>query len=181
MQGIAIREATIEDADEIANINALTWGDVYSGIISDAILEKVDWAERRKWQQEIYASNKTKSFVATTDDGIVGYCNLGPMHASNDIPWVSSSDFKGNEKEWGEIYSIYVLKSYHRLGIGRMLFQKAQEALKELGYNKFQVYALENNIPAVHFYHTMGGVSKVIRNWTHSGRVYKEIGIVFNI
>ena len=118
---------------------------------------------------------------AAIDDEIVGYCNLGSMKTSDEIPWVSNSDFKGNEKEWGEIYSIYILKSYHRLGIGKMLFQKAQETLKELGYQKFQVYVLENNVPAINFYHTMGGTNKVTRDWTHMSETYKEVGIVFSI
>jgi ribosomal protein S18 acetylase RimI-like enzyme len=181
MQGLAIRESTIDDADEIAHVNALTWGDAYAGIVSDAILKKVDWAERRRWQQDIYASRKKKSFVATIDEEIVGYCNLGPMHVASEIPWVSNSDFNRNEKEWGEIYSIYVLKSYHRLGIGKLLFNKAQEWLHNLGYRKFQVYALKNNIPAINFYHSIGGVDLVTRDWTHIGESYKEIGMAFYI
>ena len=179
MQGLAIRESTIEDSEEIENINALTWGDVYDGIASDAIVEKVDWTERRKWQQEIYASTKNKSFVATIDDSIVGYCNIGPMRASSEIPFVSNSTFAGDEKEWGEIYSIYVLQSYNRLGIGKLLFEKAKETLRELGYKKFQTYVLQDNLPAILFYHNMGGVEEVTRNWVNKGEVYKEIGMVF--
>jgi len=181
VQGLAIRESTIDDADEIAHVNALTWGDSYSGVVSDTILEKVDWTARRKWQQEIYASGKKKSFVATIDDEIVGYCNTGPMHTPGEIPGVSNSDFKGNEKEWGEIYSIYVLKSYHRLGIGKMLFEKAKQALTELGYKQFQTYALRNNIPAVTFYSSIGGIKVVTRDWTHMGETYKEVGMAFYI
>jgi|GEM_PF-564417 len=181
MQGLAIRESTIEDAEKIAHINTLTWGDSYAGIVSDAILEKVDWTERRKWQQEIYAAGQKKSFVATIDNEIVGYCNTGPMNTPDEIPAVSNSDFKGNEKEWGEIYSIYVLKSYQRLGIGTMLFERAKHALTALGYKQFQTYALRNNIPALNFYSSLGGVQIATRNWSNGEETYKEIGLAFYI
>ncbi len=177
MNGLEIRESITEDTEEMNLINKLSWDESYSGILS-----AVDWKERRKWQEEIYSAKKSKSLVAIMDDKIVGYCNLGPMRTAEDMEsWVSHSSFKGDEEEWGEIYAIYVQKSYSRLGIGKALFEKAKEAIGALGYEQFQVYTLEQNLPAIHFYRRMNGLVEVTRDWSHSGKTYKEIGMVFYI
>ena len=179
MAGIEIRESTIEDADEIGRINALTWEDSYQGIVSDAILEAIDIQERIKWQKEMYDSPKKKSFAAIMDDKIVGYCNLGPIRQAGETPWVANSSFHGNEEEWGEVYAIYVLRSYSRLGIGKSLLVKAREALAALGYKQFQVYVLVNNVPAINFYKSQGGIEQITRDWNYMGEVYQTVGIVF--
>ena len=176
---LVIRESTIKDAEEIGTINAAVWEQAYPGVISDHLLETIDVEERIKWQKETYADSGKKSFVAIMDDKIVGYCNVGPLKLAKDMPWASNSTFNKDPAEYGEIYAMYVLKAYTRLGCGRALMDEARKFLKGVGYKHFQVYMLQSNVPAINFYKSQGGVETYIRDWTYNGETYKQIGMVF--
>lgn len=181
MLGIEIRESIIEDADEIGYLNALVWKEAYHGIVSEVILEQIDWKKKAQGQRKFYLEPNTKAFVASFEGKIVGYCNCGPMRRLSDTPSIMNSTFQEDEKPWGEIYALYVRKAYWRLGIGKSLFSKAAEWLKNARYNKFQVYLLANNVSARNFYKTLGGSEEIEREWHSKEETYKEVGMVFFI
>lgn len=181
LQNLYIRASIIEDADDIGRLNALCWQESYKGIVSDKVLANIDWQKKSHGQKKIYALDRQKSFVAIVDDKIVGYCNIGTLRSIHEMPSMSDSTFYGNENEWGEVQALYVSKSYSRLGIGKELMNKAREELLKMGYKQFQIYVLENNIPALTFYKNQGGLETITRNWNEMEETYKMIGLVFYI
>jgi ribosomal protein S18 acetylase RimI-like enzyme len=56
----------------------------------------------------------------------------------------------------GEIYSLYLLKTFHGRGLGRNLFQEAVRELERLGKKSLAVWALEG-LAAQGFYEKLGG------------------------
>ncbi len=46
-------------------------------------------------------------------------------------------------KDTAELYVMGVLKEYHRRGVGKMLFAKAKQRAKELGYSFLQVKTVQ--------------------------------------
>ncbi|MFA5526523.1 MAG: GNAT family N-acetyltransferase [Acholeplasmataceae bacterium] len=72
-----------------------------------------------------------------------------------------SSDSDGDR---GEVYAIYVLKDYHKLGIGKALMD---ECIKRLvTYEYISVWVLHNNLAAIlwyeHYGFKMDGKSKSV-------------------
>ncbi|WP_223829931.1 GNAT family N-acetyltransferase [Paenibacillus arenilitoris] len=105
-----------------------------------------------------------KVFVAETEEGnIVGFSNGGRSRYHE-------------YKHDGELYAIYLLKNYQRLGIGRMLFRSVVESLKENGCTSMMLWVLENN-PAVSFYKSLGGRSIGRKTITIGGDRLVELAI----
>ena len=72
------------------------------------------------------------------------------------IGWIYYDYISDKYENAGEIYSLYVLKEYHKKGYGKMLFNFAVENFKKNNINKFVVGCLEGN-PSNEFYKYMGG------------------------
>ena len=49
-------------------------------------------------------------------------------------------------KECGEVYAIYVLPKYHKLGIGYALMNNNKNVFSKLGYKKFVLWCLKGKI-----------------------------------
>lgn len=141
-----IREATIDDAEGIASVHVDSWQTTYKGIISESFLSNLSVESRTKNWRWIFEhqSAHEKVFVAEDGDGrIVGFSTGGPNRNDEFV-------------HEGEIYAIYLLRAYQGLGIGKLLFHAAVEALRNTGYSSFMLWVLEDN-PTVRFYKNQGG------------------------
>ncbi|TBL79153.1 GNAT family N-acetyltransferase [Paenibacillus thalictri] len=141
-----IREARIEDADKIAKVHVDSWQTTYKGIISESYLSNLSVEKRKKswlWTFENLIVDE-KIFVAEDMAGnIVGFSNGGRS--------------RNNEFEHdGELFAIYLLKNYQRIGLGKKLFNSVVQSLKDNGYSKMMLWVLKDN-PSVEFYKLQGG------------------------
>ena len=57
---------------------------------------------------------------------------------------------------WGEIVSIYLLPEFTRRGLGSALLEECLRRLREEGYTRFYLWAIEGNAPADAFYRRHG-------------------------
>jgi len=137
-----IRFATVADVDSISNVNYQSWQETYRGIVDDKFLDRLsaEQYKTRKWLP--FLSNTVPHrfmFVVENDEGIVvGYCCAGRAQKSlGDID--------------AELYALYLLRQYHGKGIGRALFTKSINELKERGFKACCLYVLRDN-PTVNFY-----------------------------
>ncbi|MDQ8738709.1 GNAT family N-acetyltransferase [Paenibacillus sp. LHD-38] len=141
-----IREAHIEDAEKIAIVHVDSWKTTYKDIISESHLSNLSVENRMKswlWTFENLNVHE-KIFVAEDRAGkIVGFSSGG--RSRND-------EFKHD----GELYAIYLLKDYQRLGLGKMLFNSVVESLKDNGYSSMMLWVLKDN-PSLEFYKAQGG------------------------
>lgn len=143
---ITVRQATIEDAAAIATVHVVAWKETYHGIVADEVLDNLS-IQRRTEQWVNSLSDETHAyhhaFVAELKGRVVGFSSYGS-------PQIKDSGFDG------ELFAIYILRTAHRAGTGRMLVNAVVNALREQGHGSMMVWVLKDN-PARGFYERLGG------------------------
>lgn len=162
-----IRKAKEEDAKDIAYVNAYTWLTTYKGLMPDELLEeRVKTIDDRV--PKIINAIKTKDnfYVALDNNKVVGIMSYGK---SRNQDYIDS----------GEIKSIYILKDYQGLGLGKSLFMTGIKELLNMGFNSMILNVLEGN-DAFLFYQKYGGkkVSEKIDDF--GGTILKENVMYFD-
>jgi GNAT superfamily N-acetyltransferase len=139
-----IRPATPTDAAAIARVRVDSWRATYRGIMPDAELDNLSYAEHtERWHRHL-ADEGLIVQVAVTDDGrIIGF-------ASGGCEVTDFSDFTG------EVYAIYLDPAYIRQGIGTQLIRAVARVLRDRGHESMLVWVLADN-PSRHFYEALGG------------------------
>ena len=144
---IRIRAATLKDAASVARVHVDSWRSTYAGIVPAEYLAGLSYRNRESaWKQLLTADRPgTSCFVAETEGGdIVGFANAGPER-------------EGDSIYRGELYAIYILEGYQRMGIGRRLFSCVMRRLLTDGFNSTLLWVLVDNRPACRFYESLGG------------------------
>jgi ribosomal protein S18 acetylase RimI-like enzyme len=156
-----IRKAVLSDVDGIAKVHVDCWKTTYAGIIPDVYINQITYEKRAElWERVIPNGNV---FVAEDGHGgIIGFAD-------------GDRERTGNYEEYkGEMYSIYILKSYQGQGIGKRLIKEVAHSLVEQDIHSMLVWVLKDN-PSCHFYEKMGG--KVVDSVTvdFSGKELAEL------
>ena len=174
--GYKIRLAEISDVREIVFVHAETWKTTYEGIIDQAFLESLDSEDRLIARKSRLLDKTRYCFVVVYQNQIIGFCESGPViFHENRTLW--KEQWKQYEN-FGEIYTLYILKEHQKKGIGQALFYQAKIKLKEQGYMSFLVWVIEENKTACQFYEKNNGI-KVdetlmrIGNKNYQGILYK--------
>jgi GNAT superfamily N-acetyltransferase len=121
-----------------------SWRTTYTGLVPEEVLANLSYERRaRGWADALIATEEV-IFVAEDDSGqIVGFASGGPERSGD----------KGFD---GELYAIYLLEDYQKLGIGSELTLAVAKRLAELGVRSLFVWVLAGN-PAKAFYERIGG------------------------
>ena len=146
MKDIIIRNATIDDAEKIADIKIKGWQTAYRGIVEDDYLDNMD----REKEIEKRRNNIDKGvniIVAESNNEIVGFCLF--RNFNNYPEKYPNADC--------EISSLYVTSRLKRNGIGKKLMQYVIELLKKEGKTTMILGCLKENYPSRAFYEKMGG------------------------
>ncbi|MBB2479059.1 GNAT family N-acetyltransferase [Bacillus sp. APMAM] len=141
-----IRIGTIEDIKGLARVHYESWKTTYSGIFSEETLtnrtyEKVlsNWRPRLENRNEKY-----QCFLAETEEGeIVAFAECGVERTNN---------FQIE----GELYTLYILESFQRKGIGTLLFKKVIEHLSNHNIHSVMAWVIKDN-ESRKFYERHGG------------------------
>lgn len=143
---ITIRKATLEDAPAVATVHVTAWREAYHGIISDDFLANLSIQRRTEfWVNTLSdpAHIFHHAYVAEMNGQVVGFAGYG-------VPQEKESGFDG------ELFSIYILQTAHKQGVGRLLVNQVVKALRDFGWNSMMVWVLKDN-PARGFYERLGG------------------------
>lgn len=146
MSGFSIRPADVKDARGIASVHVTSWLETYRGLIPDGVLDSLSVEQRTKrWEQMLEDRNNTfnMAFVALVDGQIVGFSSFG-------------KEREGDPVYSGELYAIYLLKEFHKLGIGRSLVRESAMRLLEMNIKSMLVWMLKEN-SSRKFYEALGG------------------------
>ena len=137
-----VRKANPKDAIGVAKVQVDSWKTTYKNIIPNVFLNKMTYDSReQKWKEII--SNQSV-FVAETNEGeIVGFSN-GGKERTGKYPNYS-----------GELYAIYILETYQRKGLGKILLKPIIEDLKQNNIFSMTVLVLEENSSRL-FYESLG-------------------------
>ena len=143
---VTIRAATPKDARAIADVHVASWRWAYREDLPASALEGRTVEDREQMWTQWFASREPAAdvLVAEEDARIVGFSGFG----------VSRDD--GATEATGEIRTIYLLEQAAGKGIGRDLFARANERLRELGYSRATLWVLETNERSRRFYEKAG-------------------------
>lgn len=141
-----LRSARIGDAPAMARVHVDTWRTTYGGIVSAAHLAGLSY-ERSAARWVEYLTQLPPEgvvLVAEAPTGqVVGFASAGPLREP-----LADCD--------AEIYALYILQAYQRLGLGRQLVVQCARELADKGFRSLVIWALKEN-PACGFYERLGG------------------------
>lgn len=143
---VILQPATVADAAELANVHVNAWREAYQGLLPGAFLEAQPLAFRRRmrmWAALLGVDDPPIFLAEAADHGVVGFVAAA---SPRDRALAGS----------GEITSIYLLRAYHRRGIGRALLERAFARLRADGHWSAYCWVLEDN-PSAAFYRRTGG------------------------
>lgn len=141
-----IRPATLNDAPAIARVHVDTWRTNYTGIIPEEHLANLSYERcQAGWVEHLPDQRGGEStYVVEIRSGeIVAFASGGPAREA-------TVGFDG------ELYVLYVLKSFQGKGFGRSLVIKIAQKLDGQRYRSMIVWVLKDN-PACRFYEKLGG------------------------
>lgn len=131
-------------------VNTYAWNETYRGIVADEFLDKIKNELKQNVERLEKEFDKTKieepdykRFLLYVDEepvGVVAICN------SREEKYPDS----------GELCSLYLLNKAKKKGYGKILFEKAKQELKNMGFNDMIIYCLKDN-PTKTFYEHLGG------------------------
>ena len=128
---------TDEEIKGKAYVHWRSWQDTYPGIICQDYLDGFTLEKCEKtafqWRDGVIIAKQGEDVI-----GFVGYGNCRDEDA----------------KEYGEIFSIYVLQDHHGKGIGRRLMEEAFRMLKDR--QKIVLWVAKENRRAIRFYEKLG-------------------------
>ena len=171
-----IRKAKLDDATGIAKVSVDSWRTTYKGIIPDDFLNKLSYEQRTaSWQANIVRDDNYVIVAENSDGQIVGFADA----------WKRETNVVENACD---LTSIYLLKEYQGLGIGKMLLKNLFAHFKQEGYNKIFVEVLEDN-KTRYFYEyygaklvkevqiTIGGkiLNELVYEWDHLDDVMQKL------
>ena len=159
---IIIRQATEEDAWQIADILVEDWKKAYRGIIDSDYLDSMNVEERYQRELQRYRIYR----VAAAEKEILGFT------------W---NEMAGGEESDCEIIAIYIRYSKRNSGIGRALFNDSVNLFRAAGRKKMIIWCLRENAEARKFYEKMGGT--VCKTGTHQwgNRMYDMISYLYQL
>ena len=140
---LTMREAHAGDAQLISHIFATSWRHAYQGLIAGDYLKRLPdgyWVPSvRTW----LSSGQLYGLIAQHGNDAAGAVLFG----------------RGRDPEWGdcgEIVSLYVLPDSMRRGVGSKLLLEALHLLRQEGYCRAYLWALEGNRIGDEFYRKHG-------------------------
>lgn len=139
------RNATLHEAETIADLHARSWQTAYQGILSDDFLEKEVIQNRRELWQKRFENPLENVFlyVAEENDELKGFVCV---YANDDEQWGSLVD------------NLHVLPEVKGQGVGKQLIQKAASwVIDHYPDSKLYLWVYEKNHKAIGFYEKMGG------------------------
>ena len=162
-----IRKATLEDAEGIAKVHVSSWQKTYKDIAPQDFLDRLSVEERTAlWQKNISNPNNEVFVAVTPEQQIIGFVDGLTRDSNKDI---GSSD----------LTSIYLLKEYQGLGIGKQLLKAIMESFQSRGFKRVYVDVLADN-PARNFYIYYGADHVKTLKLNFAGNIVDEEVYVWN-
>lgn len=144
MTQIIIREASVEDADEIARVHTLAWQETYAYAFGVEALAEINQQRRAEGWAKIlageYEGDGTEKVVVVAEapsQKVFGFASMG---RDQDNPTL----------ELRQLYAIYLLQSHQQRGLGRQLLQTI------IADQPASLWVLRGNDRAINFYRRQG-------------------------
>lgn len=139
-----IRKATIDDARAIAEVHVKAWQAAYQGLLPEDFLQNLS-VDRREQQWRDGMQNAEQVILVYESQTIVAFCSFAPAR-----------DDDTDKTNAAELTTIYALESVWGQGIGKALWNKAIQHMRESGFSEVVLWVLRGNDRAITFYEGMG-------------------------
>lgn len=140
-----VRIGRRSDAPQVARIHVESWQTCYRGILPEEFLNRLSVAERLGLWQKFIDQTDQILLVCRKDRKTVGFAACGPTRDDDIGP-----------KSVGELYAIYVLPEFWRMGCGHRLWQRTHGELKRAKFAEVMLWVLKANARARRFYEREG-------------------------
>ena len=135
-----IREATVADVPALATLHVRTFNETHGGFNAPT-------PQTREWQWQNAFEGKDGNWfclvIEKRDEGLVGFAKGQPYRQ------VEHAEFAG------ELNKIYLLRKYHKLGLGRQLVCNVAREFINRGITSMLLFGDAKN-PSNKFYEQMG-------------------------
>jgi len=139
LDSFAIREATAADIPKLAQLHVITWAATYPEVQHPPTFEIREW----QWKEQFHKNDNNWFCLVIEND-------------KNELIGFS----KGiRENNGGDLNKIYLLKAYHKQGLGKLLMEQTVLKFISMGVKNMWVVAEPDN-PTCSFYEKMGGIKK---------------------
>ena len=139
---VHLRVGRSEDAARLAEVFVAAWRAAYPGVIAEEVLSRLDEEETATWLGTLLGSDGSSTVVAESGNGeLLGFCRYG------DDP---------DDAAFGHIFSLYVMPSASRRGVGRRLLAGALEGLARRRAGTVRLWVFQENERALAFYSAFG-------------------------
>lgn len=142
-----IRPGTADDIEEISRVYAQAWRETYLGIAPEPFINGMTAGAAAQIFRDSLQSETHSYFFHVAEAPqrrLVGFADGGKERSHP-------------ESGFGELYAIYILKEFQKVGTGRLLFEAAVESLLKAGINSMVVWVLEGS-PYRKFYESLHGM-----------------------
>lgn len=170
MDEMIIRNATINDIEEVAKLHIESWYETYSGIISQNYLENMRNNLVKRIDRMKNEFSLRTMIVATINNEIVGFSEF-----------VFSNEFSKELDIDCELCGLYIKNGYKNLGLGSKMFEYVIKLFKEDNKKKMGLWCLKENIPAISFYKKKGGIPTTEKNFTIEEQEYSEVSFTYHL
>jgi ribosomal protein S18 acetylase RimI-like enzyme len=141
---MAVRRATVDDAEAIERIRVEAWRATYRGLLPDGLIDQLQPNVERRRERLRSSGPSELTFVSEEGTTVEGYALAGPERTHD--PEYS-----------GEVYAIYVAPAAQRKGHGRALIRKCAGELAARGMTSLLIWVLRENAIGRGFYERIGG------------------------
>lgn len=167
MSEYIFREVVYNDVPKLAQLHAVAWKETYELIYPDTT--DFPTAELREWQwRDLFKKNPKSWFcyvVENADSELIGFAK-GQEYNHQNYPGIQ-----------GELNKIYVLRKYHKQGIGIKLFRLIVSTLISKGINNMILFT-DNNNPTIKFFERLGGKKTLSSNGeSHDAYTWNSLDI----
>ena len=128
-----VRRATAEDAHAIASVQVASWRVGYADVFPADFLAGLSVDERLELWKRVLSDGGYEIFVAEGDGRVAGFASAGP-----------TEDAEGTGTR-GELFALYVEPTAWGKGLGSALLVRAEEALREAGFDEATLWVLKDN------------------------------------
>lgn len=163
-QTMVLREASIKDLSNIAELHAQSWRENYSDTLSNKYLSEDVYADRTKiWTARLTNPLLNQFILIAEVDSI--FCGFVCMFGANDPRFGTIID------------NLHVKSTIKGKGIGtKLLVEAAGWAARNYENDNLYLEVLEGNLKAIKFYESLGGECVDIAYWhTPCGNKVKEL------
>lgn len=145
IDGLVLRDGTVNDALEIEAVHYSSREAVYDGRTADWPPRGLDRDGRVARWVEWLADPEITCLVALREDILLGFCTIR-----------ASSDEDADEDRVAEMPTLYVHPDAWNSGVGRLLCSAALDRAQRFGFSELTLWVLELNDRAQAFYEKFG-------------------------